>query len=90
MFLAFAQVALNLLGETQYLARCLLRQTEHRSIHERMVRLEAPGLRLDERRLSDNLSYPLVDQPDGLAEVFFTLAKVGAQTEVHLMLSHRE
>jgi hypothetical protein len=55
-----------------------------------MVRLEAPGLRLDERRLSDNLSYPLVDQPDGLAEVFLALAKVGAQTEVHLMLSHRE
>ena len=90
MFLAFAQVALNLLRETQYLARLLLRQTEHSSIHERMVRLEAPGLRLDERRLSDNLAYPLVDQPDGLAEVFLALAKVGAQTEVHLMLSHRE
>ena len=83
--LGFSQVTLYLLCQLEHLAWCLVGQAADGRIEEPVVRLEAPGLCLDEGRLAHHLAYPLVNETDGLFQLLFPVAQIATQAQIHLM-----
>ena len=63
VFLALAQLPFYLLCHREHLARCEGGLAEDGGVEELVGRLEAPGLRLDERRLAHHRAYTVANQP---------------------------
>ena len=83
--LGFSQVTLYLLRQLEHLAWGLVGQAADGRIEELVFRLEAPGLRLDERRLSHHPAHPFVYETDGLSQLLFPVAQIATQAQIHLM-----
>ena len=80
-----AQLTLDPLCSLEYLAGSETGLTQDDTIEEVILGLKAPWLRLYQRRLSDNLSYPFTDEFHGPSQIFCPVTEVTSQSKKHLM-----
>ena len=85
MLFLLAHLALYLLCQAEHLAWCLRSFAENDGVEKSIVRFEAPGFRLDERRLAHHRPYPFADEKDSLSDIGLAVAEIRPQSKINLM-----
>ena len=86
MLFRLAQQPLYVLGGTEQLVGSKTRADADDDIGKRILRLKAPRFRIIESRLALYAANLLAYQSNGPVDGFFSLAQIGTETQINLML----